>query len=208
MTVEKANVYILNAKVRKTKEGIIFAVILLYRLWNWESQELLVFPAQNEDQFRAPQSSLIFISSDVGLPEAKKTKHDMPSYFIAKCITKVVCDSSPDLSCSFCSTAVVFYVQNGHPSTVIKASDVSRTLHVQLLKQKADFLLFKVLRVDTAGMFWLCLPISELCRHLANTAPGTQHEVFLAAIWCLGLVGVALQNMMLRTILKMLQDLW
>ncbi|OXB79118.1 UNVERIFIED_CONTAM: hypothetical protein H355_005994 [Colinus virginianus] len=48
------------------------------------------------------------------------------------------------------STMVVFYVQNGHPSKVIKASDVSRTLHVQLLKEKADFLLFKVLRVDTA----------------------------------------------------------
>lgn len=36
---------------------------------------------------------------------------------------------------------------------MFKASDVSRTLHVQLLKEKADFLLFKVLRVDTAGMF-------------------------------------------------------
>lgn len=52
----------------------------------------------------------------------------------------------------------MFYVQNGHPSKVIKASDVSRTLHVQLLKEKADFLLFKVLRVDTAGMFTIwCL---------------------------------------------------
>ncbi|OXB54445.1 hypothetical protein ASZ78_003580 [Callipepla squamata] len=50
------------------------------------------------------------------------------------------------------STMVVFYVQNGHPSKVMKASDVSRTLHVQLLKEKADFLLFKVLRVDTAGI--------------------------------------------------------
>lgn len=47
----------------------------------------------------------------------------------------------------------MFYVQNGHPFKVIKASDVARTLHVQLLKEKADFLLFKVLRVDTAGMF-------------------------------------------------------
>lgn len=28
---------------------------------------------------------------------------------------------------------------------------------MQLLKQKADFLLFKVLRVDTAGMFWVVL---------------------------------------------------
>ncbi|NWH93882.1 K0319 protein, partial [Aegithalos caudatus] len=67
------------------------------------------------------------------------------------------------------STAVVFYVQNGHPSTVIKASDVSRTLHTQLLKQKADFLLFKVLRVDTAACLLKCSghghcdPITKRC---------------------------------------------
>ncbi|NXF77658.1 K0319 protein, partial [Sclerurus mexicanus] len=67
------------------------------------------------------------------------------------------------------STAVVFYVQNGHPSMVIKASDVSRTLHVQLLKQKADFLLFKVLRVDTAACLLKCSghghcdPITKRC---------------------------------------------
>ncbi|XP_027509866.1 dyslexia-associated protein KIAA0319 homolog [Corapipo altera] len=67
------------------------------------------------------------------------------------------------------STAVVFYVQNGHPSTVIKASDVSRTLHVQLLKQKSDFLLFKVLRVDTAACLLKCSghghcdPITKRC---------------------------------------------
>ncbi|NXB81000.1 K0319 protein, partial [Donacobius atricapilla] len=67
------------------------------------------------------------------------------------------------------STAVVFYVQNGHPSTVIKASDVSRTLHMQLLKQKADFLLFKVLRVDTAACLLKCSghghcdPITKRC---------------------------------------------
>lgn len=101
------------------------------------------------------QSSLIFISGDVGFPEVKKTKHCTPLSLIAECLTEVLCDSSPDLGCSSCSTAVVFYVQNGHPSTVIKASDVSRTLHMQLLKQKADFLLFKVLRVDTAGTFWI-----------------------------------------------------
>ncbi|NWT53358.1 K0319 protein, partial [Erythrocercus mccallii] len=67
------------------------------------------------------------------------------------------------------STAVVFYVQNGHPSTVIKASEVSRTLHMQLLKQKADFLLFKVLRVDTAACLLKCSghghcdPITKRC---------------------------------------------
>ncbi|XP_068530806.1 dyslexia-associated protein KIAA0319 homolog isoform X1 [Anas acuta] len=67
------------------------------------------------------------------------------------------------------STAVVFYVQNGHPSKVFKASDVSRTLHVQLLKEKADFLLFKVLRVDTAACLLKCSghghcdPITKRC---------------------------------------------
>ncbi|KAM6282385.1 dyslexia-associated protein KIAA0319 homolog [Porphyrio hochstetteri] len=67
------------------------------------------------------------------------------------------------------STAVLFYVQNGHPSKVIKASDVSRTLHVQLLKEKADFLLFKVLRVDTAACLLKCSghghcdPITKRC---------------------------------------------
>ncbi|KAM6413100.1 dyslexia-associated protein KIAA0319 homolog [Pluvialis apricaria] len=67
------------------------------------------------------------------------------------------------------STSVVFYVQNGHPSKVIKASDVSRTLHVQLLKEKADFLLFKVLRVDTAACLLKCSghghcdPITKRC---------------------------------------------
>ncbi|KFP15159.1 Dyslexia-associated protein KIAA0319, partial [Egretta garzetta] len=67
------------------------------------------------------------------------------------------------------STAVVFYVQNGHTSKVIKASDVSRTLHVQLLKEKADFLLFKVLRVDTAACLLKCSghghcdPITKRC---------------------------------------------
>ncbi|XP_054237634.1 dyslexia-associated protein KIAA0319 homolog isoform X1 [Indicator indicator] len=67
------------------------------------------------------------------------------------------------------STAVVFYVQNGHSSKVIKASDVSQTLHVQLLKEKADFLLYKVLRVDTAACLLKCSghgrcdPITKRC---------------------------------------------
>ncbi|NXL64349.1 K0319 protein, partial [Chordeiles acutipennis] len=67
------------------------------------------------------------------------------------------------------STSVVFYVQNGHPSKVIEASDVSRALHVQLLKEKADFLLFKVLRVDTAACLLKCSghghcdPITKRC---------------------------------------------
>ncbi|XP_008933404.1 PREDICTED: dyslexia-associated protein KIAA0319 homolog, partial [Merops nubicus] len=67
------------------------------------------------------------------------------------------------------STAVVFYVQSGHPAKVAKASDVSRALHMQLLKEKADFLLFKVLRVDTAACLLQCSghghcdPITKRC---------------------------------------------
>ncbi|KAL8182440.1 UNVERIFIED_CONTAM: hypothetical protein K2H54_056362 [Gekko kuhli] len=50
------------------------------------------------------------------------------------------------------STAVVFYVQKGYPVKVIKASDVAQRLRLQLLKEKPDFLLFKVLRIDTADI--------------------------------------------------------
>lgn len=101
----------------------------------------------------------------------------------------------------------MFYVQNGHPSKVIKASDVSRTLHVQLLKEKADFLLFKVLRVDTAGMFWIVLA------HLGTLqAFGKQHleavlEGLVSAIWCL-VLDIAFQKMTLKPMLKILVHLW
>uniref|UniRef100_G3QUU8 KIAA0319 n=1 Tax=Gorilla gorilla gorilla TaxID=9595 RepID=G3QUU8_GORGO len=49
------------------------------------------------------------------------------------------------------STVIVFYVQSGPPFKVLKAAEVARNLHMRLSKEKADFLLFKVLRVDTAG---------------------------------------------------------
>ncbi|XP_034982306.2 dyslexia-associated protein KIAA0319 homolog [Zootoca vivipara] len=67
------------------------------------------------------------------------------------------------------STAVVFYVQNGHPFKVMKAADVAQMLRLQLLKEKPDFLLFKVLRVDTAGCLLKCSghghcdPITKRC---------------------------------------------
>uniref|UniRef100_A0A803K4I0 KIAA0319 n=1 Tax=Xenopus tropicalis TaxID=8364 RepID=A0A803K4I0_XENTR len=74
------------------------------------------------------------------------------------------------------STVILFYVQSGHPLKVQKAANVAQTLQDQLLKEKADFLLYKVLRVDTAewsvlyiaivtfamvaflmGIVWLCI---------------------------------------------------
>ncbi|XP_010621257.1 dyslexia-associated protein KIAA0319 homolog isoform X2 [Fukomys damarensis] len=67
------------------------------------------------------------------------------------------------------STAVVFYVQSGPPFKVLKASQVARSLHRRLSKEKADFLLFKVLRIDTAGCLLPCSghghcdPITKRC---------------------------------------------
>ncbi|XP_063155045.1 dyslexia-associated protein KIAA0319 homolog isoform X1 [Candoia aspera] len=67
------------------------------------------------------------------------------------------------------STAVVFYVQNGHPYKIIQASDVAQVLRLKLLKEKPDFLLFKVLRVDTAACLLKCSghgrcdPITKRC---------------------------------------------
>ncbi|XP_029098817.1 dyslexia-associated protein KIAA0319 homolog isoform X2 [Monodon monoceros] len=67
------------------------------------------------------------------------------------------------------STVIVFYVQTGPPFKVLKAAEVARNLHRRLSKEKADFLLFKVLRVDTAGCLLKCSghghcdPITKRC---------------------------------------------
>ncbi|XP_058437996.1 dyslexia-associated protein KIAA0319 homolog isoform X1 [Marmota monax] len=67
------------------------------------------------------------------------------------------------------STMLVFYVQSGPPAQVLRAADVARALHRRLSREKADFLLFKVLRVDTAGCLLECSghgrcdPITKRC---------------------------------------------
>ncbi|KAM7322744.1 hypothetical protein ACRRTK_018249 [Alexandromys fortis] len=67
------------------------------------------------------------------------------------------------------STVIVFYVQSGPPFKVLRAADVARNLHRRLSKEKAAFLLFKVLRVDTAGCLLKCSghghcdPITKRC---------------------------------------------
>ncbi|KAJ1201160.1 hypothetical protein NDU88_004975 [Pleurodeles waltl] len=67
------------------------------------------------------------------------------------------------------STAVVFYVQTGNPFKIMKATDVARILQTQLVKEKADFLLYKVLRVDTTVCLLKCSghgrcdPITKRC---------------------------------------------
>ncbi|XP_032280611.1 dyslexia-associated protein KIAA0319 homolog isoform X2 [Phoca vitulina] len=67
------------------------------------------------------------------------------------------------------STVIVFYVQSGPPFEVLKAADVVHSLHRQLSKEKADSLLFKVLRIDTAGCLLRCSghghcdPVTKRC---------------------------------------------
>ncbi|XP_053323635.1 dyslexia-associated protein KIAA0319 homolog [Spea bombifrons] len=67
------------------------------------------------------------------------------------------------------STVIVFYVETGPPLKIQKAADVARTLQGQLLKEKAGFLVYKVLRVDTAVCLLKCSghgqcdPITKSC---------------------------------------------
>ncbi|EDL32470.1 mCG116690 [Mus musculus] len=67
------------------------------------------------------------------------------------------------------STVIVFYVQSGSPFKVLRAAAVARNLHKRLSKEKEAFLLFKVLRVDTAGCLLKCSghghcdPITKRC---------------------------------------------
>ncbi|XP_037374831.1 dyslexia-associated protein KIAA0319 homolog isoform X2 [Talpa occidentalis] len=67
------------------------------------------------------------------------------------------------------STVIVFYVQSGSPFKILKAGEVAQNLHRRLSKERADFLLFKVLRIDTAGCLLkcsghgLCDPITKRC---------------------------------------------
>ncbi|CAH2284496.1 dyslexia-associated KIAA0319 homolog isoform X1 [Pelobates cultripes] len=67
------------------------------------------------------------------------------------------------------STVILFYVQTGPLLKIQKATEVVRTLQGQLLKEKADFLIYKVLRVETVVCFLKCSghghcdPITKSC---------------------------------------------
>ncbi|KAM9666223.1 LOW QUALITY PROTEIN: dyslexia-associated protein KIAA0319 homolog [Trichechus inunguis] len=67
------------------------------------------------------------------------------------------------------STVIVFYVQSGKPFKVINTAEVAQNLHVRLSKEKANFLLFKVFRIGTAGCLLKCSghghcdPITKRC---------------------------------------------
>ncbi|XP_069469725.1 dyslexia-associated protein KIAA0319 homolog isoform X4 [Ambystoma mexicanum] len=54
------------------------------------------------------------------------------------------------------STMIVFYVQNHDPSKIMKAAEVVKILQNQLVKEKADFLIYEVLRVDTTVCLLKC----------------------------------------------------
>lgn len=106
------------------------------------------------------------------------------------------------------STVIVFYVQSGPPFKVLKAADVVRNLHRRLSKEKADFLLFKVLRIDTAGCLLRCSghghcdPITKRCvcsqlwmenliqRYLQDGESNCEWSVFYVAALALTVLGL------------------
>uniref|UniRef100_A0A8D2A0C4 PKD/Chitinase domain-containing protein n=1 Tax=Sus scrofa TaxID=9823 RepID=A0A8D2A0C4_PIG len=103
-------------------------------------------------------------------------------------------------------TVIVFYVQSGPPFQVLKAAEVARNLHRRLSKEKADFLLFKVLRIDTAGCLLKCSghghcdPITKRCicsqlwmenliqRYIRDGESNCEWSVFYVTILALTLV--------------------
>ncbi|XP_065768403.1 dyslexia-associated protein KIAA0319 homolog isoform X1 [Muntiacus reevesi] len=104
------------------------------------------------------------------------------------------------------STVIVFYVQTGPPFKVLKAAEVARNLHRRLSKEKADFLLFKVLRIDTAGCLLKCSghghcdPITKRCicsqlwmenliqRYIRDGESNCEWSVFYVTILTLALI--------------------
>ncbi|ELR50997.1 Putative protein KIAA0319, partial [Bos mutus] len=104
------------------------------------------------------------------------------------------------------STVIVFYVQTGPPFKVLKAAEVARNLHRRLSKEKADFLLFKVLRIDTAGCLLKCSghghcdPITKRCicsqlwmenliqRYIRDGESNCEWSVFYVTILALALI--------------------
>ncbi|XP_042318512.1 dyslexia-associated protein KIAA0319 homolog isoform X3 [Sceloporus undulatus] len=117
------------------------------------------------------KNGLVELILDVGVGQLTKQQKDTLVRQLAVLLN--VLDSDIKLqkiqAYSDISTAVVFYVETGHPFRVIKASDVAQMLRLQLLKEKPEFLLFKVLRIDTAACLLKCSghghcdPITKRC---------------------------------------------
>nr|XP_008106997.1 PREDICTED: dyslexia-associated protein KIAA0319 homolog isoform X1 [Anolis carolinensis] len=117
------------------------------------------------------KSGLVELILDVGVGQLTEQQKDTLVRQIAVLLNVLDSDIKVQKiqAYSDISTAVVFYVQNGHPFRVIKASDVAQMLRLQLLKEKPEFLLFKVLRIDTDGCLLKCSghghcdPITKQC---------------------------------------------
>lgn len=60
------------------------------------------------------------------------------------------CLSSVTIVC-LCSTKMLFFVQNDPPHQLFKGHEVAAMLKSELRKQKADFLIFRALEINTVS---------------------------------------------------------
>ncbi|XP_016287233.1 dyslexia-associated protein KIAA0319 homolog isoform X1 [Monodelphis domestica] len=104
------------------------------------------------------------------------------------------------------STVITFYMQGGQPPRVIQGAKVAHTLRAQLLKEKEDFLLFKVLRIDTEVCHLECSghghcdPITKSCicyqlwmenliqRYLSDGESNCEWSIFYVTLLALTLI--------------------
>lgn len=116
------------------------------------------------------ESSLVFVSGDIGFPGTKKTKGYMPlllnawqKWSVTAVLTLAVLSAAPQL-CSTCRTGILpRWSRHQMFHGLCTCSFWNRRLTSCFLKS------YELTRLVCLG---LCLLISELCRHLANIAPG------------------------------------
>lgn len=113
------------------------------------------------------QSSLIFISGDICFPETNKTTfvtHSVYSLWsLTAVMTLAVLSAAPQL-CSTCRTGILPRWSRHR---------MSRELCMcSFWKRRLTFCFLKSCGLTQLVCFGSCLLMSELCRHLANTAPG------------------------------------
>lgn len=61
--------------------------------------------------------------------------------------------STPTVVCLY-STKMLFFVQNEPPHQLFKGHEVAAMLKSELRKQKADFLIFRALEINTVSESW------------------------------------------------------
>lgn len=113
------------------------------------------------------QSSLIFISDDICFPETNKIKgcklNAWQKWSLTAVMTLAVLSAAPQL-CSTCRTVIL-------PSW--SRHQMSRELCMcSFWKRRLTFSFLKSCGLTRLVCFGSCLLISELCRHLAETALG------------------------------------